>query len=339
MLARQEFPSLPCIFYFPFDWQFCVDRFLDRIQPRAVVLMETELWPNFLRRCTQGGIPVYLANGRLSEKSFSRYCRVRSFVRSMVQRVEVIGVQTHEDKRRFLQIGAKEEQVRVTGNMKFDFSVPALEDKRDMLEKIRSCLRVEKETPVIVAGSSMKGEEALFLAAFRQVRETIADVRLILAPRHPERFSEVAQLLRESSLPFRRRTELDGCAGDTRPAILLLDTIGELRAVYSLASVALVGGSFLPFGGHNLLEPAALGKAIVFGPDMANFKEMARLFLHEQAARQTTAASLAKALTDLLGNPKSRNILGHRALSTLRQNQGATSNTLSFLLPSVSRKS
>ena len=182
----------------------------------------------------------------------------------------------------------------------------------------------------------MKGEEALFLEAFQRVRETIADARLILAPRHPERFHEVAELLRRSPLAFRRQSELAGPTAATPPAILLLDTIGELRSVYSLASVAVIGGSFLPFGGHNLLEPAAWGKAIVFGPEMKNFGEMARVFVRDQAARQTTAASLSQALMELLQNPRARNILGHRALITFRQHQGATSNTLTFLLPAIS---
>ncbi len=334
-LARQEFPRAQGTFYFPFDWDFSVERFIDRIQPRAVVLMETELWPNFLKQCDQKKIPVFLANGRLSEKSLARYRMVKKFAGSMLRLLRVIGVQTHEDRRRFLELGATEEQVRVTGNMKFDFPAPSLDDARDVLEKFRICLTLGKESPVIVVGSSMRGEEPLFLEAFKQVREAITDARLILAPRHPERFDEVAEILRQSSLPFGRRTEFDGNATESPPAILLLDTIGELRVVYSLATVAVIGGSFLPFGGHNLLEPAALGKAIVFGPEMTNFKEMARIFLHEQAARQATPGTLALALTELLQNPRARQILGHRALSTFRQNQGATTNTLNLLLPGI----
>lgn len=330
-LAKQEVPGAAAIFYFPFDWNFCVRRFLERFQPRVVILMEKEIWPNFVRACSRRQVPVFLANGRLSEKSFLRYSRIKRFMRDILRRFEGIGVQTHEDRRRFLELGAIDEQVKVTGNLKFDFPSPDIKSQSDLLAWIHEALALDSESPVIVVGSSMKGEEPLFLKTFCKVQHEVPEARLILAPRHPERFAEVAMLLRESGIPFRRRTQQNG--GESLPGarILLLDTIGELRAVYSLATVAVIGGSFLPFGGHNLLEPAALGKAIVFGPEMTNFAEMSRLFLYEHAARQSSMDSLPGALTELLQNPKARNLLGHRALSTFRQNQGATQNTLDFL--------
>jgi len=333
-LARKEFPTAAAVFYFPFDWHFCVARFLSSINPRAVLLVEKELWPNFLDACSRRGVPVFLVNGRISEQSFNRYRRIRSFTARMLRQLRVIAAQTDEDRKRFLQLGAGEDQVRVTGNVKFDFQCPSLEEKSDVLEKIRSSLAVSADTPVVVVGSTMKGEEPLFIEAFRQVGESIPDAKLILAPRHPERFNEVAQLLKRSSISFLRRTGLcDNSDGHAR--VLLLDSIGELRAVYSLATVAVVGGSFLPHGGHNLLEPAAFGKAIVFGPEMSNFTEMARLFVREQAARQTNAELLPRALLELLRNPKARNLLGRRALSTLRQNQGATQSTVDCILAAL----
>ena len=330
-LAKQEVPGAAALFYFPFDWNICVQRFLEKFQPRAVILIETEIWPNFVRACSRRGVPVFLANGRLSEKSFARYSRIKRFMRDILRRFETIGVQTHEDRRRFLELGAIDEKVKVTGNLKFDFPSPDIKGQSDLLAWIHRALALDSESPVIVVGSSMKGEEAFFLKAFCQVQHEVPEARLILAPRHPERFAEVAMLLRESGIPFQRRTQHNGAESVPGARVLLLDTIGELRAVYSMASVAVIGGSFLPFGGHNLLEPAALGKAIVFGPEMGNFKEMSRLFLHEHAARQSSIDTLPKALTELLQNPKARNLLGHRALSTFRQNQGATQNTLDFL--------
>jgi 3-deoxy-D-manno-octulosonic-acid transferase len=330
-LAKQEVRGAAAIFYFPFDWNFCVQRFLERFQPRAVILMEKEIWPNFMKACSRRRVPVFLANGRLSEKSFARYSRIKRFMRDLLRRFEAIGVQTHEDRRRFLELGAIDEQVKVTGNLKFDFPFPDIKGQSDLLGWIHRALVLDSESQVIVVGSSMKGEELLFLTAFRRVQSDVPEARLILAPRHPERFAEVAMLLRESGIPFRRRSQHNGAESLPGARILLLDTIGELRAVYSLASVAVIGGSFLPFGGHNLLEPAALGKAIVFGPEMSNFAEMSRLFLHEHAARQTSIDSLPRALTELLQNAKARNLLGHNALSTFRQNQGATQNTLDFL--------
>jgi 3-deoxy-D-manno-octulosonic-acid transferase len=198
------------------------------------------------------------------------------------------------------------------------------------MEKIGAALQLGPETPLIVVKSSMKGEEGLFLNAYLQVRESVPGVKMVIAPRHPERFDEVAELLAATVTRFARRTQLrPGLSCD----VLLLDTIGELRSVYSLGSVAVIGGSFQPFGGHNLLEPAALGKPIVIGPEMSNFHEMARLFVREQAVRQTSAAQLTAALADLLENPRARAALGARAIQTVRRNQGATGSTLAFVLP------
>lgn len=332
-LAQKELAQAAAFFYFPFDWTFCIRRLLSRIHPCAVVLMETELWPNFLRLCFKAGLPVFLANGRISDNSLNRYRRIKKLTRFMLKRLKVLGVQTHEDKRRFMLLGAEEPQVKVTGNLKFDFAAPNIEPAGDLLSAIRACLGLDSGNHAIVVGSSMKGEEGPFLEAFRKVRESAPEARLILAPRHPERFNEVADLLVKTGIPFCRRSQL-GMSGDAAGReILLLDTIGELRAVYSLAVVAVIGGSFMPFGGHNLLEPAAMGKAIVFGPEMSNFKEMASLFLRGQAARQCALESLPAALIELLKNRGARNLLGQRAAAACRENQGATAATMAFLLP------
>jgi 3-deoxy-D-manno-octulosonic-acid transferase len=248
----------------------------------------------------------------------------------MMAQVTAVGAQSAEDRRRFLQLGARDEQVRITGNLKFDFPPPATDAGSAWMREIQRALGLAPGVPVVVVGSSMKGEETLFVDCFRRVRESVRGARLILAPRHPERFSEVADILAASRIPFVRRTQL---TQGTSAEILLLDTIGELRTVYALASVAVIGGSFLPYGGHNLLEPAALGKAIVFGPEMSNFRELAALFLQEQAARQCPPQKLAEALAELLGNARALHMLGERASLTFRRNQGATERTLSLLLP------
>ncbi len=332
-LAKKELSQATGVFYFPFDWAFSIRRILRVVRPRAVVLMETELWPNFLRICAEAEIPVFLANGRISDASLRRYRHIRWLSRYMLKRLKLIGAQTHEDKRRFEELGADESRVRVTGNLKFDFRAPNIADTGGFLEEVCTCLGIDRGNRAVVIGSSMKGEEELFLEAFKRVRSEISGVRLILAPRHPERFGEVAELIAGTGISFCRRTQMCSDKPAVKTEILLLDTIGELRAVYSLAAVAVIGGSFMPFGGHNLLEPAALGKAIVFGPEMSNFKEMARLFLREQAARQCSPQELPGALTDLLRNPRACDMLGHRAAATFRRNQGATEATLAFLLP------
>jgi 3-deoxy-D-manno-octulosonic-acid transferase len=295
--------------------------------------METELWPNFLKGCARRRVPVALANARLSDRSRRRLRRIPRLIRTMLSQVAVVAAQTHEDRRRFVDLGADARRVHVTGNVKFDFAPPDAAQHRAVVESIRARLAAGGTEPIIVVGSSMKGEERLFIDALKSLRAQLPAARMILAPRHPERFDEVARLLSESSVPFVRRSSGNGDAAGG-PQVLLLDSIGELRAVYALASVAVIGGSFLPpHGGHNLLEPAALGKAIVFGPQMSNFGEMARMFLREQAARQCSPEQLPRALAELLENPRARDLLGHRALSTFRQNQGATRATVDLVSP------
>jgi 3-deoxy-D-manno-octulosonic-acid transferase len=332
-LAQNELSKASAIFFFPFDWAFSVRKYLARINPRAVVLMETELWPNFLTICAEHGIPVFLANGRISDMSFGRYRRIRWLTRRMLEKLKIIGVQTGEDRRRFLELGAEEARIRVTGNLKFDFKARPVEHHGTLVRQIRTRLRLDSGGQAIVVGSSMRGEESFFLETFLKVRADLNNARMILAPRHPERFAEVAELAAKAGISFCRRTEL----GESPDAVemILLDTIGELRAIYELADVAVIGGSFLPFGGHNLLEPAALGKAIVFGPEMGNFREMARLFLSEHAALQCTPKDLAVTLIGLLRDLPGRIALGDRAAATLHRNQGATQSTVEFLLPHI----
>jgi 3-deoxy-D-manno-octulosonic-acid transferase len=332
-LARKEMPAASEIFYFPFDWSFCVRRFLERLHPAAVVIMETELWPNFLRECSRRRIPVFLANGRISDKSSRRYRLIRTFVRRMISAFSRLGVQTQEDRRRFLELGAADENLVVTGNLKFDLPAPAVEQHRDLFQLIASRLGICPDTPVLVIGSTMKGEEAEILGQVRKVRQAIPELKVILAPRHPERFGEVADLLQNAGMRWIRRSELSSEV--PKADVLLLDSIGELRSVYSLATAAVIGGSFLPYGGHNLLEPAALGKAIVFGPEMANFRELAALFLREQAARQCSLDQLAPSLTEILKTPGATGILGERAAHIFRMNQGAAESTLRFILPQI----
>lgn len=334
-LARRELAGARAIFYFPFDWRFSVRRFLQRIQPRAVILLETELWPHFLRECRRKSVRVILANGRVSDRAARGYRLIPGLTRSMLNSLFLLGVQTEEDKRRFLQMGACEQKVTVTGSLKFDLSAPVAASGEELLGPIRNALNLRPDSHVVVAGSTMKGEEPHLLNAFRGLRAEFPAARLILAPRHPERFAETAGLLAASGLPFIRRTLL-ASAPTGGAEILLLDTIGELRTAYLLASVAVIGGSFLAcHGGHNPLEPAALGKPVVFGPYMSNFKEIARLFVREQAARQCSTEELPEVLLELARNPGVCQLLGQRAADVLRFNRGATERTLRLILPCI----
>jgi 3-deoxy-D-manno-octulosonic-acid transferase len=333
-LAKKELLAAAGHFYFPLDWTFCVRRFLRRVNPCGVVIFDTEMWPNFLKSCAARGIPAIIANGRISDNSFRRYLRVRFLTRSMLKTIRAIGAQTGEDRVRFLRLGGREDQVRVTGNLKYDFEPPNLDAQKDLLGLIRQRLALTPQTPVLVVGSTMRGEESIYLEAYARVLSSRPQTRLILAPRHPERFDEVAGLLQRTGVTFLRRSNLDAGAGK-EPAILLLDSVGELRSVYSLAEIAIIGGSFLPYGGHNPLEPAAFGKAIVFGPEMANFKEVARLFLAERAACQCTSNELARTLIRLLSDDETRQALGGRAARTLQNNRGTVHRTLRIVLPEL----
>jgi 3-deoxy-D-manno-octulosonic-acid transferase len=329
-LAQKEFPFAAAIVYFPFDWGLCIKRFLRRLQPRLIVIMETELWPNFMRHCSRASIPLLLANGRISDRSFRRYLRFRFFAKSMLVQLSAILAQTSEDRDRFVQLGAPSARVFMAGNLKFDFPPPSMAADGEWLQTLRFCMGLNPDTPVVVIGSTMRGEEPLFLEAFGQVLRNRPDARLIIAPRHPERFNEVADCIQKTGMTFLRRSMLPD-QSHPEVQVLLLDTIGELRKVYSLASVAIIGGSFLPFGGHNILEPAALGKAILFGPHMTNFKEIADLFKKSEAARQTSLAALPGDLDELLQDSRLRDRLGERASFTYSQNQGATQATLQHL--------
>lgn len=333
-LAHKELRDAAQILYFPLDYSFSTGRFLSKLRPALVIIMETELWPNFLKECARRYIPVLLANARISDKSVRRYRHIRRMARDMVRSLARIGAQTQADRERFLAMGAAEKQVVVTGNLKFDFPAQLIDSESELLRLIRSALALETGHPVVVVGSTRKGEETLLLDQFIRLRSEVPSAKLILAPRHPERFSEVAQILDVAGVSWLRRTEL-GQGGRCPVDILLLDSVGELRSVYSLATIAVIAGSFLPYGGHNLLEPAALGKPIVFGPEMSNFRELARLFLQAQAARQCAPGELASTLAALLRNPEEGNLLGRRAAQTYRANQGATENTMRFILPYI----
>jgi 3-deoxy-D-manno-octulosonic-acid transferase len=332
-LAKKELAGTISVFFFPFDWAFCVKRFLKVFRPRAVVLMETELWPNFLNQCWRHGIPVFLVNGRISDKSWSRYRRLRWITRSMLSKIHTIGAQTELDRERMCRLGARRETVRVTGNLKFDFPASPFQGGSDLLDRIRDELKLGAETPVIVIGSSMKGEDRMFLGVFSMVRRALPGARLILAPRHPERFDDVARLIADSRIPAARRSQPQSRSDGA--TLFLLDSIGELRTVYSIATVVVIGGSFQATGGHNPLEAAALGKAIVFGPDMSNFREIAGVFTRENAARQCSRESLPQVLIDLLRDDPARDRLGRRALAAFNANRGAAERSAKFLLEQI----
>lgn len=325
------------IFYFPFDWKFTVRRAFRHFSPQIVLLMETELWFNFLDEAHRRGIFVVLVNGRLSEKSFRRYSFIKNFIRRVLRRVDLALMQTGDDARRIMQLGMHPTKVKVTGNIKFDQSIA----ESDLTKILGARFAITPDAPLIVAASTHAPEEKWILQAFRKIQEKPFDQqpRLLIAPRHPERFNEVAELIKKSSFSWTRRSAVSA-SGDKTAEIILLDSIGELRAVYPLAEIVFVGGSLIPHGGQSILEPALAKKAIVTGFYTMNFAAAVREFSQRKALvqlpktdEQTIVSQVAEVFTNLLQNPAKRKTLAENAFAVMEKNRGATEKTLEYLRP------
>jgi 3-deoxy-D-manno-octulosonic-acid transferase len=322
-LARERFGEND-VFYFPLDLGFAIQPYLDRLRPRLVIVAETELWPNFFRLAKQSGARIAVVNARISDRSFSGYRRFRSWAANVLQQIDLFLAQTPSDQKRLREIGA--ERVQVSGNLKFDVALPALPA---IVASLRAAFDRTGSRPVMVAGSTMEGEEPLLLRAFEIVRGSHPKAVLILAPRHPQRFEQVADLVASLSIPCWRRSLWSG--EDLSGSVLLLDTIGELAAVYGLGQVAFVGGSLVEHGGHNVLEPAQHGVPVVIGPHYENFRDMVDLFRAADAIRVVGPAELPLCLVDLMSNEAERAALGRRGLETASSQAGATEKTLTAL--------
>ena len=321
-MARERIGWADDFFYFPLDWAWVVRRVFRAVRPALVVILEVEIWPNFLRIARRSGVPVVFASARVSERSFRRYRLTDGLIRRVLADASAFLPQTEEDARRLLALGAPEERVKISGNLKFDVPPPA---RNALAGWVAGEAARGKRTPVIVAGSVVAGEENGVLDAFARVRERHPNALLVLAPRKPERFEAAAQLadVRGWGMVRRSGLALDGALVDGA-GILLLDTIGELGGLYDVADLVFVGGSLVRAGGHNILEPAALGKAPVFGPHMDNFREIARKFLDLGAAVQVaTAAELGQVWLDWLDDPARRQAAGRAARDLVEANRGA----------------
>lgn len=312
--------------YFPLDLPVAIDRVVRAVNPAFVVCMETELWPNLVRGLHRRGIPVMIANGRLSDRSFRRYAMIRRFLRPTLERILVFAMQSDEDARRIVALGAPSSRVVVTGNMKHDAVAPDASGG----DAWRRRLGLGSGRPVWVAGSTHPGEEELILTAHALARRAHPDLALILAPRHPERAGEVALLVRDRGWSAARRSALAGPLD--RDAIMIVDTVGELAELYAIGDVAFVGGSLVPRGGHNVLEPARLGKPVMVGPDTANFREAAALLEASGGAVVVQdCAELAGRLADLLTDEPRRRRIGEAARRAATSRHGAVQKTLDLV--------
>jgi 3-deoxy-D-manno-octulosonic-acid transferase len=331
--AKTLFKDLAQVRYIPFDLPGSVRRFFNRVQPRAAVIFETELWPNLYHQCGRRRIPLVLASARISSRSVSRYRRLGSLFRDALSRGVVVAAQGEGDADRFKSLGADPDRTHVTGNIKFDFSVPL-----DMGERGRQLREFYAPTrPMWVAGSTHGGEEDIVLEAQRIVRGAHPRALLVLAPRHPPRFDEVAYGLQRAGIRFVRRSQRLGekaAAAAGFAEVLLVDTLGELLEFYAAADVAFVGGSLVPIGGHNLLEPAALGLPILTGPYTANSADIARLLVARGAAEVVhNADELGDRVSMLLSDPDERDRIGALGRDSVDSNRGALGKLLGLIEP------
>ncbi len=345
-LARERMPFADAIMYFPLDWVFCVRRALNAVKPAVIIILETEIWPNFLRQARLRDIPVIFVSGRISDRSFARYRKylgafgffLRPFLKRTLADPSMFLMQSEKDAERIRYLGAPANRVRASGNLKYDLELPAPTPVSNWLEA--EALRTGR-TPIIVAGSVVATEEPLALIAFGTLQGEYPDALLVLAPRKPERFDAAADFIHESRRKFLRRSQLpiqaspNGAASSAvvipkEVTVLLLDSIGELASLYRCADGVFVGGSLVPSGGHNILEPAAFGKIPVFGPSMENFSEMAGRFVSVGAAIQVESPEDAGvAWIGFFRDPDRMRAMGEVARRLVEDSRGATDRAFS----------
>ena len=350
-LARERMPFADAIIYFPLDWSFCVRRALKAIQPSLVIILETEIWPNFLQQTRRRNIPVLFVSGRISDRSFVRYQKYLAafgfflcpFLKRALADPSMFLMQSEKDAERIRFLGAPADRVRASGNLKYDLDLPGPTPVSHWLEA--EVLRTGR-TPVIVAGSIVATEEPLALIAFGTLQGEYPNALLVLAPRKPERFEAAADFIHESRRTFLRRSQLpiqtssNGASFSSSAAtvipkevtVLLLDSIGELASIYRCADGVFVGGSLVPSGGHNILEPAAFGKIPVFGPSMENFSDMASRFVSAGAAVQVESPEDAGvAWIELFRDPDRMRTMGATARVLVEDSRGATDRALAVI--------
>jgi 3-deoxy-D-manno-octulosonic-acid transferase len=312
--------------YLPYDIPFAVKRFLKNTHPKFGIIMETEIWPNLLASCANQSIPLFLANARMSARSEKGYARFADLTKSTLQHLTLIAAQSNDDKQRLVNLGAPKKSVHVIGNLKYEITLPT--SLAEQALSMRTLWDINR--PVLIAASTHEGEEEMILNASRQVRSKYPNLLLILVPRHPERFDRVAAIAQKSGHKVLRRSQKKPCPAEIQ--VLLVDTMGELPLFYAASDVAFVGGSLVAHGGHNLLEPAILGRAILTGPHYFNFNEITKQFLTAKAALQVNnPAELATSTIMLLKSEQQRTDMGEQALKLMVNSQGASKRLINLI--------
>ena len=332
-IAKSIAKETDFVSYCPLDLSFIVRSVVDRIKPSLFIIMETVIWPNLISCLYRKHIPIVLVNGRLSERSFKGYLSIKFFIKPILNKINLFCVQTPSDAERLLRLGVSKDRIRVTGNMKFDNTDYSDKKIIDYADKYRALLQLSKEEKLWVCGSTHPGEEEIILDVYGKLLGEFPQLRLLIAPRHPERAKEIEKIVSRNGCPsiFISSLYLKPNTHNLKP-IFILDVIGELVYFYNIASIVFVGGSLIKKGGHNILEPASLGKPVIFGPYMFNFRDIASLFLENKACVIAhNKEELRVNIEDLLKNPDRSTELSLRAKAIILQNQGATTRNLEYI--------
>ena len=319
--------EVDAVIYFPLDYPFIVKKVIRQIKPKLFIILETELWPNILRELKRNNIPSVVVSGRISNRSYHKYRWGRFFFTKVLDNIHLFCMQTEVDSKRIINIGADKDRVTTVGNLKFDQCVPTITTEEK--ENLYNMLSLKEGQTIFIAGSTHKGEENIVLEVFKNLKKTYEDLILILAPRHPERFDEVADLLSHQKLRSIKKTKIKMGQKSNHHDIILLDTIGELSKLYSIGTIIFVGGSLVSTGGHNVLEPVAYKKAVIFGPHMDNFSEISRCLRESGGGLQVNNQEEFLSQTEmLLQNDVDRDKLGEKAFEVIAHNQGAINKSM-----------
>ncbi len=333
--AKTRVPEADRVFFLPIDHPLFVGRAIEKIQPSILLIAETELWPNLLRACGEKGIPIVLFNGRISRRSFRRYFRFKFFFKECLRHISLFLMQTEEDRKRIFEMGGESQKIRTVGNLKFDQTFPPF--THETLSSIAKTVGLRGTEKILIAGSTHAGEEEILVSLYKELKEMIPPLVLILAPRHLERLEEVEGILRRESVAWSRKTTLVPGAGRSdqkHPEVILLDTMGELMGVYSLGTLVFVGGSLVPVGGHNPLEPLFFEKCVLFGPHMFNFLEISTRLIEDGGAIQVSGKEdLSWQLKRLFFDEAARKEVGQKGHQFLQKHQGATERMFEEIRP------
>jgi 3-deoxy-D-manno-octulosonic-acid transferase len=330
--AKTHIPEADRVLFLPVDHPFFLRRALHRIQPCLLLITETELWPNLLRSCGKRGIPTVLFNGRISEKSLRRYLSFKFFFKGCLNYLSLFMMQTEEDRTRMVEMGAAPDKGRVAGNIKFDLTFSTLNQQK--LDDVAHFLGLREKRNILIAGSTHAGEEEILLTLFKDLRKLDPSLVCILAPRHLNRLEEVEKIFKKESISWKRKTSVTVEEGREIPEVILLDTMGELMGLYSLGTLIFVGGSLVPVGGHNPLEPLFFKKCVLFGPYMFHFLEISQRLIKEGGALQVKdKEDLMLQMKRLLLDEAARNEIGQKGYRFLQQHQGATERMFEEIRP------